>query len=152
MKKIALPIVVLALLGLAFTQPSAILDKVNFKTDVSQSVIVPCANETIAFDGALHVQGHLNENANGIHGKLHFNLSNLKGEGTSGTSYVAQAVGNGSLNVNFNGANNGTVVVNFHVNGKGSAPKLKGHANLHLTQNANGDFTATVANVKVSCR
>ena len=105
-------------------------------------------------DGGVHVLFHVTRDAaGGFHVKLHANSQGLSAQSTSGGSdYRVNGAANATVNIGAakDAASTGTAVLNFGLIGQGKAPNLRLHVNLHLTVNANGEVTATVANVRIT--
>ena len=127
--------------------------KSNTTIPIGGVVFNPCAGESVAFRGRLHVVFHATVDADGgFHIVGHANTQGVKGIGlTSRDSYQVIGVSNFNLNVQPPFPVEATVVTNFSLVSKGSADNLHFHLNLHVTVNAQGDVTATVGNININC-
>ena len=92
------------------------------------------------------VQVHIVETANGAH----INFNDVRGVGDQGNLY--RFVGSTEGTENQVAANELTAEENLAFVATGSAPNGRLKALVHLTQNANGDVTATVDNTRVTCQ
>lgn len=104
--------------------------------------------------GALHLLFHTTRDAaGGFHVKLHANPQGVSATSTTGgANYRVNGAANAQANIGAakGAASEGSIVVNLGLIGQGQAPNLRLHVNLHLTVNANGDVTATVANIRIT--
>ncbi len=109
-------------------------------------------------DGPIHLKGTMHQNYNVTENKnkssivLHANPQGVTGIGLeNGNEY--NLGGSTICIINDNLQNFETSFVNtFNVIGKGSAANYKVHVTYHLTQNANGEWTATVDKVEIDCK
>jgi hypothetical protein len=86
-----------------------------------------------------------------IHAKIHENLQDVSGVGeTTGAKYqITQTI---DEEMNLVAAQEATLTVDVRVIGQGSVPNFLEHVTEHITVNANGDVTATVANLTAECQ
>ena len=102
----------------------------------------PCCDEAVHVFGTAHIL--ITKNV------IHIGVSDVTGTGLeSGYSYTGRGT-SVETNVHYSSQFDGTL--SFHqnlTNGDGCSFKLK--LLLHVTSNANGDVTAEVENVRVSC-
>jgi len=103
----------------------------------------PCCNEDVHVFGTAHVL--VTDNV------IHLTVSDVTGVGlTSGFTYDGRGASTES-NIFYSNPSEGTFHINLNLtNANGCAFKLA--LLLHITVNANGDVTAEVENVRVSCR
>jgi hypothetical protein len=118
-----------------------------------------CANgEIIQISGYAHVVGRFVRDETGHHLVGHVNFQNVKGVGlTTGNHYTVPNTFNDHANDNlpFDSATSTTQVTSFHLISQGppqSTPDLTVRALLHVTINANAEFTAQIGNFDVRCR
>ena len=103
--------------------------------------------------GGLHVTFHARRDAaGGFHVRAHANPQGLSATGANGTTYRVNGAANFTANVGApkGAASEATGVLNLGLIGQGQAPNYRLHVNVHFTVNANGDVTATVANIKIT--
>src|SRR5262245_40349877 len=119
------------------------------------TVFVPCANgglgEMVQLSGSLQIVESATFNAaGGIHLYAHFNPQGVSGEGlVSGATHRGTGV---SLSVvNLSPGVEQVVVNNFLLIGTGHTPSLRVQYNLIFVADANGDVSAVVDNVRLSC-
>jgi hypothetical protein len=116
---------------------------------------VPCANggagELVQLTGRLeNVQAVTFDAAGGAHAQIHVNPQGVSGIGLStGTSY--RGVGVTAQQLNLGAGLEQVFIDNFLLIGAGSAPDLRVHVNLVFIVSANGEVTADVVNVRVTC-
>jgi hypothetical protein len=83
---------------------------------------------------------------------FHFNSQGTTGAGlTSGATYHATGVTQGTTTIKAKGGISDTFVNSFKIIGEGSAPNFLQTDVFHLTVNANGDVTATVEKSMIRC-
>ena len=125
---------------------------------VEIETFVPCANggvgEVVRLTGILHDLFHLTINGNRFVLKFHTQPQGIRGVGlTTGDKYqgtgVTQERFGGSL---VNGQFSDTFVNNFRIIGQGPGTNLLVHQVFHVTINANGELTALVDRLSVSCK
>jgi hypothetical protein len=142
--------------GLGPTAADVSTTNVRFPVDIVQ--FVPCADggagEFVHLSGNLHDLFHLMTNGNRFVLKVHTQPQGIRGVGLStGDRYrgtgVTQETVSGSL---VNGQFSDTFVNNFRIIGQGPGNNFLVHENLHVTVNANGEVTAIVENVSISCK
>lgn len=126
---------------------------------VTTNVQIPLQNLTVTVNGqayqvsgSLHGLFHINrDSAGGLHVKAHLNGQGVRVTG-AGTTY--RGTGAANLSVNLGAAKGAattfTGVANVGLIGQGQAPNYRLHVNIHGTINANGEVTATVANVRLT--
>jgi hypothetical protein len=124
----------------------------NARVPLDHAVVVD--GESYRVSGSLHALFHVTrDNAGGRHLKAHVNGQGVSAVG-GGTTYRVNTAGNFTANLGAarESASNFTAVVNLGLIGRGRAPNLRLHVNLHGTVNANGEVTAAVASVRVTRR
>ncbi|MDP9348411.1 MAG: hypothetical protein M3P24_04610 [Gemmatimonadota bacterium] len=124
----------------------------NTRIPIPQNSAVTVNGETFQVSGSLHALFHVTrDNAGGFHIQAHLNGQGIRAV-SGGTSYRVNTADNLTVNVGATkgAASNFTGVANFGLIGQGQAPNLRLHVNLHGTVNANGEVTATVANVRIT--
>jgi len=159
MKYGSLPIVLgMAALGLAalvsFPARAEVVE--NIRVPITEVASVPCAangaGDVVVLSGDLHMLVRMTaDQAGGGHATLHFQTQGLSGVGlTTGDKYQAT---DGSIEeFNFRFGEEVTLVENFRVIGQGPGNNFLVHLNVHVTINANGTRTASVANSSVECK
>ena len=142
----AMAVVVLAAAPLVAQQET----RTNQRVALPSSVTVD--NAQYGLTGTLHFNFFVHrDNAGGIHIRAHANAQGVTVRKPNGST----CRGVGAVNVTANvgatkgAASEGTAVANLGLICPGREPKLRLHANLHLTVNANNQVTATVVNVHV---
>lgn len=124
---------------------------------LDQTFWIPCANggagEYVNFTGSFHIVSFLKTDANGTeHYQLHTQPQNASGIGlTTGDEFRGTGLGKTSANVKIGITGNSTYIQSFKLIGKGQTPSLKIQEVFHITVNANGELTADVDMVKVTC-
>jgi hypothetical protein len=117
---------------------------------------VACNSELINLSGKMHVLAHVTTDAkSGRHVELQINTENVKGVGAiSGNEYESSSTHNVNLNDSetVGGQSEYTETTKFLLVGKGNLSDLRAKTTLHITVNANGEVTAEVTNVEVTCR
>ena len=130
----------------------------NFAFPVTIVAFVPCANdgagEFIQVTGNLHVLTHTIVNQSGITEKLHFQPQGIAGTGLdSGDKYQATGV---TQQITHTSSDPGVLIIsfvnNFRLIGQGPGNNFLVHETVHITANARGVQTASVDNLKLSCR
>lgn len=123
---------------------------------IDLAVFVPCANggsgEVVALSGRLHILTHATLNANGgFTLRSHVQPQNVSGTGqVTGDRY--RGTGVTQITTTANSGETFTFINNFRVVGQGPGNNILVHENVHMTVNANGEVTASVANLSVECR
>jgi hypothetical protein len=76
-----------------------------------------------------------------------------QGFDADGTKYVfiLEIPAHGNESIELTGAGNATAVLTLHLIGEGNAPDVKCHAVLHVTRNANDEFTAEFDKIREGC-
>ena len=148
----AVPIAMVALLGLVAPLPAAVQQ--NVQVPVTQEAFIPCTGETVVTEGVIHLLVTYTVNGNNISGSFHPNLHDVVGTSVpSGVTY--RAVAGGDRHYEFS-LQNGQSVFNFvgHENfvGQGSAPNLDGAFRMHMTFNADGTVTAQNDSFDLTCK
>jgi len=150
----------IALLAVLLTAPSSYGAATSSTTVESFELevpgFVPCANggqgEMVQLSGSLHIVESATYNAaGGIHLYAHFNPQGISGEGlVSGATYRGNGVTVSVLNLS-RGVEQ-VVVNNFLLIGTGGyTPSLRVQYNLIFVADANGNVSAVVDNVRLSC-
>lgn len=130
--------------------------EVNERTPVTCAVSNPCTGEPAVIEGTFHFIVNVTEdNSGGLHTVTHITLI---GQGVSpdGVRYTVQNRNNAHTKSDLDSADNSTLIANFHVVRQGDDTLTEDdymlRTTFHLTQNANGEQTATVNNVESECR
>ncbi len=127
----------------------------NLKYDIGWIAYIPCSGDLVYLTGRMHVVMSYNEDgAGGIHGKVKFQPQNLQGQVIAGPNVGARYNGNGVTQDTFNGKKGTTYtfINRYLMIGQARAPNYRVRETVHVTVNANGEMTAAVTNVKVSCK
>ncbi len=126
----------------------------NVKVPVAIGVLVPCAPDFVVLTGNLHILITFEDDgAGGFHGSSHFDPQGVSGTSVfTGDKYQGTGVTRQNFSVQPPFPFETTFVNNFRIIGQGPGNNLLVHANTHLTIDANGNVTATVANVSISCK
>ncbi len=116
----------------------------------------PCNGETYFVEGFLHFVSNTTVDSSGTpHEVLHLNQVGVKGVGESGATYSFIATNNiNSMPLDMS-AGEQTLTLDFRVlrQGRdGTRDDFMGHLTFHVTQNANGELTAEVAESSFECR
>ena len=107
-----------------------------------------CSGESIHVTGEVYEVIQFQETGNGLLTMVHHNPAGVTGIGLiSGAAYQGTGVGQG---VTF-GDEDFTFVLSFNMIGEGSAGNFKIHQTIHMTTTANGDVTADVSDVTMTC-
>lgn len=159
MPKIRVGIVAAALtigFGMALAAHAEVQE--NSRIPVEIILDIPCANggagETVTLSGDLHVLTTFVINDNVVRGKFHSQPQGISGYGSvSGDRYQATGVTQGQFKASLQ---NGQAVIstidNFRIIGQGPGNNFLVHEVLHLTINANGDFTSVVDHLGADCK
>ena len=151
-------LLVLAASLLAAVAPTqAAATTIRNRTTVPFDVVVdnPCTGEPVALSGAQLLISHLVfDERGGVHAHFRLVPQQVRGVGLrSGTEY--HAVGGGGNNFTAD-ADDAPLVTSSrataNVVSQGGSDNLVMHSTTHLTINANGEVTAVVNNVKLTCR
>lgn len=129
--------------------------KENVKVPTTLLQVIPCSGDLVVVQGYMHILMTSTEDENGgIHGKVHFQPQGLSGVVVVGPNMGAkyQATGVTQDTVNAKKGQTYTYINNYRWIGQGQAPNFMVHETWHITINANGELTAVVDNVKVTCR
>ena len=130
----------------------------NLKIPIARLVSIPCAaggaGEDVLFTGNLHLLFHTTVNGNQFTAMFHRQPQGISGTGlTTGDQYRGTGVAQGTLSGSFvNGQFSDTFVDNFRIIGPGRGNDLLVQQILHITINANGEVTASVANFSLDCK
>ncbi|WP_284643020.1 hypothetical protein [Paenibacillus silviterrae] len=129
------------------TTQEAITQNASLQVEIDQ--IVYGGDEPIHIKGVIHQNYQITENANKSLVVLHSNAHGIRGTGlNSGEPYVG--AGSTICIINDNQFSYETTYVdNFLLIGKGKLSDYKLHYNYHLTQNANGVWTAQVDHLNI---
>ena len=107
-----------------------------------------CFGEPVHITGEVYEVIKFQETGNGLLTMVHHNPAGVTGVGLiSGATYHGTGVGQG---VTF-GDEDFTFVLSFNMIGEGSAGNFKVHQTIHMTTTANGDVTAAVSDVRMTC-
>jgi len=144
----------LALMGLALPPNARAEVVLNVKVPFAIFVAIPCSGDTVLLTGDLHVLSTLEtDNNGGTHFKNHSQSHGISGIGVpSGAKYRATGVSQSQTNTHSSLASEFTFIDTFSIIGQGKGNNLLFHQTIHVTVNANGDVTATVANISVDCK
>lgn len=113
----------------------------------------PCTSDRLRItEGVLHLVVHtVEDGAGGVHVNLQAAIKQGKAIGVdSGTTYILTGAASANLTVK-TGAT-GTFTANFNAISRGSRDNLRLKALFHVTVNAAGDVTATLASLAATCR
>lgn len=151
MKRIAIIGLVVVALMLAFALPAQAQVLVNEKNPVTWTVVIPCSGETVVAEGYMHHKEAVTvDGAGGFHVTISDQPMGLQGVDTAGNKY--NGVGGTRMTENMKVGYVYTYVNNYRFIGAGKAPNFSVHETYHITINANGELTADVVNVKVTCK
>ncbi len=148
---------VLSLLLLGFASHAQAQEiKINERTPIAFAVSNPCTLEPVVIEGTSHVIVRVTEDGSGgQHTVTHITLIG-RGVSPDGVRYTVQNINNARTKSDPDAADNSTSIVNFHVVRQGDDTPTEDDYTLpltfHLTENANGEPTATVSNVESECR
>jgi hypothetical protein len=107
-----------------------------------------CFGEPVHITGEVHEVIKFQETGNGLLAMVHHNPAGVTGVGVhSGAIYHGTGVGQG---VTF-GDEDFTFVLSFNNIGEGSAGNFMLHQTIHMTTTANGNVTADVLDVRMTC-
>jgi opacity protein-like surface antigen len=139
----------------AGTAQAAVVDNESIDFTGFQ-VDIPCANggagDTVIFTGRLHVLITFTENGSHISGVSHFQPQDLSGTDSDGNVYHGVGITTDSFAGSLtNGQFVDTFVNNFYLVGTAGAPTYLVHETFHITFNANGDVTASVDHMRITC-
>jgi hypothetical protein len=108
----------------------------------------PCFGEPVHITGEVYEVIKLQETGNGLLTMVHHNPAGVTGVGLiSGATYHGTGVGQG---VTF-GDEDFTFVLRFNLIGEGRAGNFMLHQTVHMTISRNGDVTADVMDVSMTC-
>ena len=112
-----------------------------------------CGHTLIHTDGHLHIVISFTINDNRVSGFGHFNPQGAKIVDETGQVYNGTGVGQYRFNEPLeNGAVSITNIDSFKLIATGGATSFRVQATIHTTINANGEVTASVENMSVTCR
>ncbi len=117
----------------------------------------PCLppGEMVLFSGELHTLFRLTVDPNGgFHLGIHENTQGLTGEGSlTGAKYRLNSTFDFDQELNIKSLPAESTTTNaVEVIGQGQAPNFILHITIHLTINANGEVTSTVAKIDSECK
>jgi hypothetical protein len=150
-----LTVVILSIFGLVPAAAQArvlVNERLTVPDQAGGTVFNPCTGEVVTFaEGRLHLLVAEQTDANGgIHLTNMVNFAGVKGVGeTSGAGYVVPR--SNAFKQNIAAADEITVTETFRLIRTGSADDFLFHTTFHLTTNANGDLTAEVVDVRITC-
>lgn len=116
------------------------------------AAVVPVCGDWVEFAGTFHpVFRFTSDGAGGFHAKGHYNATG------TGVGLLGQAVYNWNDAINFSESFRWpqatfTAQQAFQLIGRGQAPNLTLHSNVHVTVTPNGVFKITADNFRVECR
>jgi hypothetical protein len=128
---------------------------VNDKVPTGWLQIIPCSGDEVLLEGRLHIVITETVDKNGgLHLKGHFQPMDLKGEVIAGPNEGAKYNATGVTQDNWNIKKGQTItyINRYRMIGQGKAPNFSVHETWHITINANGELTADVLNVKITCK
>jgi hypothetical protein len=147
---ILLAVVASGLLAVTSASATAVTEKIPF-----DFVLAPeeACGEAIHLSGTLLAQFRFTESSGGnVAVGFHFNPQGITGVGlTSGATYHATGVTQGTTTIKAKGGFSDTFVNSFKIIGEGSTPNFLETDVIHLTVNANGVATATVEKSTIRC-
>jgi|SoiMethySBSTD1v2_1073268.scaffolds.fasta_scaffold299234_3 hypothetical protein len=112
------------------------------------TLFTPCFGESVHITGEVYEVVKFQETGNGLLTMVHHNPAGVRGVGLiSGATYHGTGVGQG---VTF-GDEDFTFVLRFNNIGEGAAGNFMLHQTIHMTVTANGDVTADVLEVSMTC-
>jgi len=138
-------------------QAAADVTTTNVIFPIEFAQFVPCANggagETVMLSGDIHDLFHITMNGNRFKVKVHTQPQGIRGVGmTTGDNYrgtgVTQETFGGSM---VDGQGSSTFLNNYRIVGQGPGNNFVIHEVVHLTFNAQGEITATVEHLSVTC-
>jgi hypothetical protein len=150
--KVALRVLLLATL-LIVGRPLMAAESVNMRMPIDMTSFDPCSNENVDLTGSAHLSGSLTMNGNTFHLSAHVNY-HVEGTGElSGASYSSNATGYEGENVELDNMLIGeaTIVLHTVLIGQGDVPNANADAVAHITVDANGNMTAVIDDVRLTC-
>jgi hypothetical protein len=153
--RVVLILATLAALLMTLAPPAQAAETFNERIPLSGTFVNTCTGEPFTYDGTLHTVGHFVEDkSGGIHFKGHTNFR-AKGLSPSGAKYVINSADNSHSKFAVKSADNFTNPSHFNIirqGENGTQDDYKARGVFHWTQNANGEYTALVANFEVECQ
>jgi hypothetical protein len=117
--------------------------------------MVACTGEMVFIEGTLHTVVNTTQDGSGaVHSTTHNNHS-LRAVSPSGAKYTVTSANTSRFLVSTNSAVNSTFTGTFQLIRRGedgTTDDLVIHGTFHVTQNANGQLTATPINTTSECR
>jgi cyclophilin family peptidyl-prolyl cis-trans isomerase len=144
----------------AFAQATPVT--VNERIPISGEGENPCTGETFTFEGTLHLVVHVTYDGNESHHVI--NQLNLQGRGVSpsGAKYVLGLVEHGGQNITFEDETHAEIAKSNHTatstikvlrqGEDGTTEDFMARFIFHVTQNANGEWTAEVLQGEAECK
>ncbi|UKJ09008.1 hypothetical protein [Solitalea lacus] len=135
------------------TEAASVYHYENQTYDLDYIDFNQCNGEEIHVTGRLKVLFHVTVNNNNIKVTRNANTQGLSAVGlTSGTIYRVIQIGNEENNGTFiNGQWNTTMVVHDHLISQGKEENFMLKSLIHISVNANGEFSANVDNYSFEC-
>ena len=127
----------------------------NEKIPLTFSTSNPCTGEELLVEGTLHlVQNFTEDRSGGSHLTQHLSF---KGEAVSpsGAEYIVQTEDSANVKADADSANALTLSTKFHyIRLAETTPNddFIEYGTIHLTQNANGEFTADFRHTQAACK
>jgi hypothetical protein len=144
---------------LAFVLPFLLMPPAHAAVELNEiqpfndfEVGVPCAGETITFNGSLHVLLTFTINDHRIAGTSHFQPVRLLGTDSAGRTYHAVGITSDQFSASLqNGQFELTFRNNFFIIGTKGAPSYKVHEVFHATFDARGRLVRLVSHLRITC-
>lgn len=151
MKRIAIMGLVVVALMLVFALPAQAEVLVNEKNPVTWTTLIPCSGEMVVVEGYMHHKEAVTaDGAGGFHVTISDQPMGLQGVDTAGNKY--NGVGGTRSTENMKVGEVYTLVNNYRFIGVGKAPNYNVHETWHYTINANGELTADLDNLRITCK
>jgi hypothetical protein len=136
----------------ALADSSSGAESIRFTVD--RLLANPCpGGEALYLQGDLHMVIRSDIVNGKQHYRLHYNQQNIVGTGlTTGTEYRVSGTENTTLNWEvFSAPVDSTQVVQVHIIGQGTDADYLLRETFHVTVNANGELTASLDDMKLTC-
>jgi hypothetical protein len=153
MKTLFSSVAALLALALGMATSAAASVQTNIVIPFNATLSNACLGEPVTLTGNLHVLVIVQETGNGTFVLTHAQPQGIEGTGqTSGALYRGTGVTRSSAFLDAAPPFDVTFVNNFRIIGAGDANNFMVHQVVHMTVNANGEVTATVSQIDVSCQ
>ena len=138
--------------GVSSSQAQAFVGESNFDTPLPPLTLHACNGEPVDFSGRIHNTFHLTITPSGnFHNSFFFNYQDVQGTGEiTGIDYRLTGVQRFAL-ISNQPQFEFTFVLDTHIVGEGPADNSKVSIFQHVVLNANGQVTASIFDVKVTC-